>query len=169
VSFFYALLHKSCTIIARPFHFGDRLTAVCYKQKSAGGAVMFIRWNENPTGRFVGDCAVRAVSLALRTSWEDAYEMLVTNGFQMGDMPSSDSVWGATLRQHGFRREAIKNTCPDCYTVKDFCKDYPKGRFLLALDGHVVAVADGNYYDTWDSGNELPIYYWTKGETMSNE
>ena len=40
--FFYALLHKSCTIIARAFHFGDRLTAVCYKQKSAGGAVMFI-------------------------------------------------------------------------------------------------------------------------------
>lgn len=38
------------------------------------------------------------------------------------------------------------------------------GRYLLALDQHVVAVVDGDYYDTWDSGNEIPIYYWMKGE-----
>ena len=23
---------------------------------------------------------------------------------------------------------------------------------------------DGYYYDTWDSGQEEPVYYWTKGE-----
>ena len=25
---------------------------------------------------------------------------------------------------------------------------------------NVIAVIDGDYYDSWDSGNEVPIYYW---------
>jgi len=33
---------------------------------------------------------------------------------------------------------------------------------ILALSGHVVCVMDGDYYDTWDSGGEVPLYYWRK-------
>lgn len=123
---------------------------------------MFIRFNENPTGRFVGDCAVRAVSLALGTSWEDSYWMLAENGFLMGDMPSSDSVWGAALRERGFRREAIKNTCPDCYTVAEFAKDHPRGTFVLKTDQHVTTVIDGDIYDSWNTSDEAVQYYWTR-------
>ena len=121
---------------------------------------MWVEYLNNPTARRVGDCAVRAVSVALDTDWETAYSMLAANGFAMGDMPSADSVWGATLRQHGFYRKAIPNTCPDCYTAEDFCKDNPKGAFVLAFGGHVAAVKDGKLYDSWDSSNEIPNYYW---------
>lgn len=123
---------------------------------------MFIRWNKNPTGRFVGDCAVRAVSLALGTSWEDAYWMLAENGFLMGDMPSSDSVWGSVLRERGFRREAIKNTCPDCYTVAEFAKDHPRGTYVLKTDQHVTIVIDGDVWDSWNTSDEAVQYYWTR-------
>ena len=80
----------------------------------------------------------------------------------MNDMPSSNAVWGAYLRTRGFRRDVIPNSCPDCYKVTDFCKDNPTGRYILATGNHVVAVINGDYYDTWDSGNEIPIYYWRK-------
>lgn len=123
---------------------------------------MFIRFNENPTGRFVGDCAVRAVSLALRTSWEDAYWILAENGFLMGDMPSSDSVWGSALRERGYRREAIKNTCSDCYTVADFAADHPRGTYVLKTDQHVTVVIDGNITDSWNTSDEAVQYYWTR-------
>lgn len=123
---------------------------------------MWVKFNNNPAGRVVGDCSVRAVSLALNTTWERAFEMLAENAFLMGDMPSSDSVWGATLRQHGFRREAIKNTCPDCYTVRDFVKDFPRGVYVLGFGGHVATVIDGDLYDSWDSSNEVPVYFWYK-------
>ena len=53
---------------------------------------MFLEYNPNPAGRKVGDCSVRAVAKALNTDWETAYLMLASNGFAMGDMPSSDSV-----------------------------------------------------------------------------
>ena len=123
---------------------------------------MWIEYLNNPVGRKVGDCAVRAVSKALDMGWEAAYIALVINGMQMGDLPNSDAVSGSVLRQHGFRRSAIKDTCPDCYTVEDFCEDHPEGIYVLYCGGHVVCCADGNWYDSWDSGQEHPQYVWYK-------
>ena len=121
---------------------------------------MWIEFNPNPAGRLVGDCAVRAIAKALGTDWETAYAMIATNGFAMGDMPSSDSVWGAVLRQNGFYRQAIPNACPDCYTAADFARDNPHGTFVLGFGGHVATVEDGDLYDSWDSSNEIPVYVW---------
>ena len=121
---------------------------------------MWIQYNPNPTGRNVGDCAVRAVAKALDTDWETAYTMIIDNGYKMGDMPSSDSVWGSVLREHGFYRKAIPNKCPDCYTVRDFCIDNPFGVYVLGFGGHVATVINGNLYDSWNSSNEIPVYVW---------
>lgn len=121
---------------------------------------MWVRYNPNPTGRMVGDCAVRAVAKALDVDWETAYDMIALNGYYMGDMPSSDSVWGSVLRQNGFYRAAIPDRCPDCYTAADFCRDNPEGVFVLGFGGHVATVEDGMIYDSWDSSQEIPQYYW---------
>lgn len=124
----------------------------------------WIEYNPNPVNfdRNVGDCAVRAVSKALSISWEKAYAKLALNGFLMGDMPNSDIVWGSVLRKEGFIREVVPNTCPDCYTVKDFCADNPSGIFVVKSENHVATVVNGILYDSWDSGMKVPIYYWTK-------
>lgn len=125
---------------------------------------MWIKYNPNPTGRSVGDCAVRAVAKALNIDWETAYSMICANGFAMGDMPSSDSVWGSVLRQNGFYRKALSNHCPDCYTVEEFCYDHPIGTYVLGIGGHVATVVDGDLYDSWDSRKEIPIYVWYRKE-----
>lgn len=121
---------------------------------------MWRYFNPNPVARNVGDCSVRAVAAALGISWEDAYSLMAENGFYMADMPNSNSVWGAVLRQHGFYKEIIPNECPDCYTVDDFCIDNPKGVYVLGFGNHVATVIDGDIWDSWDSRNEIPIYYW---------
>ena len=90
--------------------------------------------------------------------------MIALNGFLMGDMPSSNAVWGALLRQEGFKRAAIPNTCPDCYTVEDFASDHPEGTFVVGTGNHVVTVKDGLIYDSWDSSQEIPVYYWFRKE-----
>ena len=125
---------------------------------------MWVEFNNNPVGRRVGDCAVRAVSKALDCDWETAYTMLTANGFLMGDMPSSDSVWGATLRQHGFLRESVPNTCPDCYTAEDFANDHPDGIYVLGFGGHTATIVDGILYDSWDSSVLSPQFYWHRKE-----
>lgn len=126
--------------------------------------MMWKEFNNNPTGRRVGDCAVRAIAKALGVDWETAYGLISAAGYAMGDMPSSDSVWGAVLRQNGFYRAAIPNTCPDCYTAEDFCRDNPRGTFVLGFGGHVATVQDGVLYDSWDSSQETPVYFWYRKE-----
>ena len=125
------------------------------------------RWryfNENPTGRNVGDCAVRAVAVALGIDWETAFLRTAKAAYQMGDMPSSNSVWGAVLRQEGFYRSAIPNTCPDCFTAEDFAVEHPRGVYVLGFGNHVATVRDGYIYDSWDSSKEIPQYYWHRKE-----
>lgn len=123
---------------------------------------MWIQFNPNPNGSRVGDCVIRAICKLTGKTWEEVYAGVAVEGFLFGDMPSSNSVWGSYLKRLGYRREVVPDTCPACYTVKQFCADHPTGSFLLSLSGHAVTVEDGNYYDTWDSGDEIPIYYWTK-------
>lgn len=125
---------------------------------------MWVEYNPNPVARRVGDCAVRAVSKALDVDWETAYCLLVKKGFLLGDMPSSNAIWGAVLRDHGFSRAALPDSCPDCYTVEDFAEDHPKGTYVLGLSGHTVAIRDGNIYDSWDSSGEPVQYYWYRKE-----
>lgn len=124
----------------------------------------WVQYDPNPvqTNGRVGDCAVRAVSKALDLTWEEAYSKLALNGYLMGDMPNSDIVWGSVLRGDGFIREVLSNTCPDCYTVKEFCKDHPDGIFVIKSENHVATVVNGNLFDSWNSEMKVPIYYWMK-------
>lgn len=123
---------------------------------------MYVYYNPNKAHRSVGDCAVRAVAKALDTDWETAYAKIIVTGFRMGDMPSSDAVWGSVLRQNGFIRETIPNTCPNCYDAEQFCEDHPTGTYVLGFGGHVATVVDGVLYDSWDSSKEIPMYYWRR-------
>ena len=121
---------------------------------------MFIDKNPNPYGKLVGDCVIRAISIATGMSWDKTYIKLALQGFSMGDMPSSNSVWGAFLQDNGF----IKDVCRWCGSVREFCESHSHGAYILATGSHVIAVIDGNYYDTWDSGDEYPVFYFKKEE-----
>lgn len=121
---------------------------------------MWREFNNNPTGRKTGDCAVRAISVALGISWDDAHYMLSELSRAMGETLAADDVWGAVLRQHGFYRSTIPNSCPDCYTAADFAQDHPHGTFVLGFGGHCATVIDGVILDAWNSSNEIPVYVW---------
>ena len=125
---------------------------------------MWQQYNPNPEGQRVGDCTVRSVSCALGEDWRKTYIGMAVEGLCLGDMPSANRVWGAYLERQGFKRHLIDAPCATCYNVRDFCRDHPKGTFVLAISGHVVCIKDGTYWDSWDSGDEVPIYYWSKEE-----
>lgn len=119
----------------------------------------FVAFNENPNGRNVGDCSVRAMSVALDQDWYTTYLGLCIEGTLRGDMPSANATWGAYLRRNGFRREIA----PEDMTVREFADTHPDGTYVLALSGHVVCIRDGSLYDSWDSSNEIVLYFWQKG------
>ena len=118
--------------------------------------------NPNPHGALIGDCVVRAISIATNRTWDETYNLLTEYGFRLKNLPNANEVWSEVLKNDGYTRHVIPDTCPTCYTVRAFCRDHPKGTFILATGSHVVAVIDGDYYDTWDSGDEIPIMYWSE-------
>lgn len=118
----------------------------------------FIFSNPNPHGIKVGDCVIRAISIVLGQSWEQTYADLSLQGYVMADMPSSNNVWSAYLRSKGFVCEAVAEPM----TISDFADEKKEGSFLAATGTHVVAVIDGNYYDAWDSGDEIVSFYFYK-------
>lgn len=120
----------------------------------------WIRFNPNPVGNRVEDCAQRAIAAALDVDWDTASDLIYDMAKGMGTTTHDDAAWGAVLRRAGFVRAVIPNRCPDCYTVADFCRDHPRGVYVLKLSGHVATVIDGHVYDTWDSSGEIPTYYW---------
>ena len=123
---------------------------------------MYRYYNPNPCGKAVGDCVIRAVSKIENISWEQAYISMCVFGYIHCDMPSSNAVWAAYLKSRGYRQYAVPNNCPVCYTVKDFCREHPQGSFILGTGTHAIAVINGDYYDAWDSGDEVIDRYFTR-------
>lgn len=119
-------------------------------------------YNPNPLFKSTGDCVIRAITKILNQSWDMTYWDLCKLGYELGDWGNSNTVWNAYLRSKNFIRRIIPNTCPICYTIKDFCNDFKYGKFILATGNHVVAVVDGDYYDSFNSGSEVPIFYYER-------
>lgn len=123
---------------------------------------MYQYCNLNPHGLRVGDCVVRSISKALNQSWETTYVELSMQGFMMGDLLASNSVWGEYLKSKGFSRGMIPNDCPECYCIEDFANEHPEGTFIVGTGTHATAIIDGVIYDIWNCGEEKPLYYYYK-------
>lgn len=127
---------------------------------------MYRYYNPNPvqTNGGVGDCSVRAVAKALNISWEKAFAELSASAFLMGDVISSNIVIMAVLRKYGFKKRNINESCEFCYTVEDFCREFPYGTYVVFSQDHVATVVDGILYDSWNSLGEKPLFYMEKYE-----
>ena len=116
--------------------------------------------NPNPKNKHVGDCVIRAVSLAFDKTWVDAYMDIIAEGLRQLDMPSANHVWATYLLNKGCRMADISPL--ENWTIASFTGAHPEGTYILATGSHVVTVIDGDYYDTWDSGSETPIFVFWK-------
>ncbi len=118
----------------------------------------WIKYNPNPKERRVGDCAIRACCKATRRPWDYVFNELVEIAFRQKDVLSANKVWGEYLRSNGYVR--LEPDYP--MDVYKFCVNFPRGTYVLGLDGHVVTVVDGFFYDTWNCEGKNVIYYWKR-------
>lgn len=121
---------------------------------------MWIRCNPNPKHKHVPDCVIRAISIATNRPWYAVYDDICETGREECNMPSANAVWGRYLYDLGFEPFLLPDACPRCVTVSTFCKHFPDGTYIIGTGSHAVAVIDGDYYDSWDSGDEVPSYFW---------
>lgn len=122
----------------------------------------FIKDNRNPLNILVDDCVIRAISAVTNKSWDEVYLGLMIEGYTEKDMPNGNVIWGNYLLDRYFTRYHIPDSCPLCYTVRQFAEDHPTGRYVVSDGRHAVAVINGDYIDTWDSGDRTVLFYFRK-------
>lgn len=121
---------------------------------------MWVKCNPNPLGKATSDCVVRAIAIATDQSWRRTYRDLCELGEIECELPNVNYVWGLYLKEKGATQFLLPESCPMCLTVRAFCEEYSTGVYVIGTGSHAVAVIDGDYYDSWDSGNEVPSYFW---------
>lgn len=121
---------------------------------------MWIKLNANPAGKRVGDCVVRAISIATGKPWLKVYDDLHRVGRIEFDMMSSNDVWGLYLYLLGFEPFVLPDACPECITVREFAKHFPIGTYIIGTGSHAVAVINGDWVDTFNSAELVPSYFF---------
>lgn len=118
---------------------------------------MYVNYNANPSGKATGDCVIRAISTITGLPWRTVHWDLAELSNEQYQMMDDNPIWHEYLRRLGFRIQMVQWPCS---RIKDFCRCFPHGKYILGTGKHVIAVIDGDYFDTWDSGNELAVFYW---------
>lgn len=121
---------------------------------------MWIYANPNPEKKQVPDCVIRAICIALNKPWLEVSDELYSFARREYSVTCDDNIWGHYLYSLGFEPFLLPFSCPKCVTVKEFTKYYPVGTYIIGTGKHAVTVINGNYYDSWDSGEVVPSFYW---------
>lgn len=122
----------------------------------------YIKYNPNPKNNNTVDCTIRAYCKAENLDWNDAYDIASAVGKEMA-MLCDDTRVVKEILTNNFKYEFVKLSKEERKkTVNEFAIEHPRGTYILSVRQHVVAVVDGYYYDSWDSGSRKISSYYHK-------
>ena len=131
-----------------------------------GTRYVYFQPNEKDIKDKVGDCQIRALAKTLDKSWIEIFDLItpICREQQVMDIFSCDlKKTKEALQMLGFEYTGISNREGSKRpTVDEFARKHPTGRYICHVARHVVAVVDGKYYDTWDSGWRNMYGYFEK-------
>lgn len=118
---------------------------------------------DRPKGAPKEDCQVRALTTARSIAYDDAWALLYLVQGELRrcafalveSLTANDQRFGV---KRTLRFPAVKGE--PRMTGAEFCKRYPKGRYILRSSHHVATVKDGVLYDTFDSSNKCVYIAW---------
>lgn len=124
----------------------------------------FKKLNMNPKNLKVGDCVIRALTLADEDEdYKRVYKELFEIGYKMCRMPNDKNVYSKWLDQHGWTKMKMPKK-PDGkrYTLQEYADENPKITFVAGVAGHLTFVQKGIIIDSWYCGNKCIGNYWIK-------
>lgn len=110
-----------------------------------------------------GDCVIRSLTKAMNKEWIEIFHELLPIAESFQCMPNSDVCYKTYLKQNNFTYHGISNKKGSIRpTVESFAKDHKQGTYVLSIAHHLVTCVDGQYFDTWDSGQKSLYGYYEK-------
>lgn len=103
-------------------------------------------YNPHPRGKFVGDCAKRAICKVTGRDYTDVKRELnrIKNETGRFNCQSIGVINEFAARHHWIRINIEDDTV---MTGEEFCQAYPIGTYALIMPRHMVACVDGIIYD----------------------
>ena len=131
---------------------------------------LFRFYQPNPLGekkaKRIGDCTIRAITKIEQISWLEAYDRLYEIGRSIFELPNSMTTIRKYLEKQGYERVAIKAVKGSKRpTIESFTQEHKTGTYLVQVANHVVAVSDGHFFDSWNSGKKSLYSYYIKQES----
>ncbi len=112
---------------------------------------MYKYYNPHPKGLSTDDCVKRAIVVVTGMDYSKVQREL--NEYKkVTGAKSFNSI--KNLRYVEDVLKAKKISLNSKFTAEEFCKKYPRGRYILDMDAHWSACVDGCIYDTWDCSKE---------------
>lgn len=124
--------------------------------------------NENPRGRFTGDCTFRAVALATGKSWaqvvREMAEMSIETGYAINDKKGIERYMasiGWTKYPQPKKPDGTKYTGAEwCKRCRERFGDEP---IVCTIGGHhITCIKGGKVRDIWDCTKKCVGNYWAK-------
>ena len=111
-------------------------------------------YNANALGKFVNDCVIRSIALVEHNTWDYTYDKLSELAQEQGTLLDDvDFV-------ENYLDKRYPRTCHYSKTVEEFMEEFPKGTYLVTMEGHITPIIDGVLYDTFDCRNQRMWCSW---------
>lgn len=135
------------------------------------------RWRYDDGGRracgftgTAGDCVVRAIAIALDRPYSEVYEELRAR-MPKGESPRDGvkkRIWRTYLEERGWTFTPLMGIGTGCLTHVRASELPRRGRYILRLSRHLVALVDGEIRDTHDpsrGGTRCVYGYFARSES----
>ena len=117
------------------------------------------KYNPNPKGKNTGDCTIRAYCAAFDIDWDEAYdiasEIAKENSVILDDSKVVPKILIEAFNcevDSKYNKKSVK--AKERLTVNNFAMSHPYGTYILHIRGHLVTCKNGEYWDSWDSGDK---------------
>ncbi len=111
-----------------------------------------------------GDCAARAMAIALKLDYDAAYKELAeenkkAEGVRSARNGIAKKTFTDVLKRHGW----VWHSAPKFVGRKARFYDLPEDQIVIArMARHISAVVHGQINDTWDCGHKMVYGYYAK-------
>lgn len=119
---------------------------------------MFIYYNVNPKGERIGDCVVRAISLALNIDYNIIEKELINISLLYNCDMLNKCCYNILLEdKYKLKRYKARST-----KVKDLLQKFPDKTLIIRIDEHLTCAINGVVYDIWNPLEEYVDMFWIK-------
>jgi hypothetical protein len=115
---------------------------------------MYKYYNANPRDLLIDDCVIRSISVAEGISWNECQRKLSDLANEEA-MLLNDVEFVENYLDERYPRKCIKNM-----TIGEFCRNCPRGHFVVTTRGHITAIIDNVIVDTFDCSNRTMWCCW---------